>query len=185
MGRLENKKILVIVGQTNYDEEELNPVKERLESEGADLFIATNSMQKALGRLEGFVTPDLTIEEAASEDFDAVVIIGGYGASVHLVDDPATHAVVQQAVSKGKVIAAASTAPMVLLRAGILHGKKATVFPDYNATLAFKTHQVQLVHEDVVEDDNIITTNHHRVVDKLIDALIKKLESEDVSEKAG
>ncbi len=176
MGRLENKKILVIVGQTNYDEKEFSTVQQRLEAEGADVFVASNSLEKALGRLEGFVTPDLTIAEANPEEFDAVVIIGGYGARVHLWDDPTTHELVKNAAAANKVIAAASTAPMVLLNAGILSGRKATVFPDYNATLAFKTNGVQFIHEDVVVDDNLITTNHHNVIDGLVDKLIEKLE---------
>ncbi len=180
MGRLENKKILIIVGQTNYDEEEFNPIRERLEEEGADVFIASNTYQKALGRLEGFVTPDMTIEEANGNDFDAIVLIGGYGARVHLWDNPAVHQLVKQAASANKIIAASSTAPMVLLNAGVLGGKKATVFPDYNATLAFKTNGVQLVHEDVVVDDNIITTNHHKVVHILVEKLIEKLAGEYV-----
>ena len=180
MKRLENKKILVVVGQTNYDDEEFNALRDRLEAEGADVFVASNTMEKALGRLDGFVTPDLTIEEADVADFDALVLVGGYGARVHLWDNPAAHQLVQQAMAAGKLIAAASTAPMVLVKAGVLSGKKATVFPDYNATLAFKTNGVQLVHEDVVVDDNVITTNHHKVVNALIDKLIEKLAGEYV-----
>jgi len=43
-------------------------------------------------------------------------------------DDPVAHAVAQEAVAQGKVLAAICIAPTTLAKAGVLQGKKATVF---------------------------------------------------------
>ena len=177
MGKLEGKQILFVVGQKNYDEKEFNVLFTHLEAEGADVFIASPEMQKALGRLNGYVTPDLTIAEASAKDYDAIVLVGGYGARVYLWDDQATHRLLQEAHENHKVIAAASTAPVALANAGILQGRRATVFPDYVSNLTFQQNKIELVHDPIVVDDNIITSSHHRVAKQLAEAIIEKLSS--------
>ncbi len=179
MARIEGKQILLVVGQKNYDDEEFNHLYPRLEEAGADLFVASNRMEKALGRLGGYLTPDLTIEEARPEDYHAIVILGGYGARVYLWNDEGTHRLVQEAVRLGKVVAASGVAPVVLANAGVLTGKKATVFPDYHSTILLRQKGAELVHEDVVVDDNMITSNHHRVIGEFTEALMSKLEQQE------
>ncbi|NOX37488.1 MAG: hypothetical protein GXO78_08120 [Calditrichaeota bacterium] len=176
MARLEDKQVLLVVGQKNYDDEELNQLLPRLEEEGADVFVASNRLEKALGRLGGYVTPDLAIEEAQAGDYHAIVLLGGYGARVYLWNDAATHKLVQEAAQLGKILAASSIAPVVLANAGVLRGKKATVFPDYNSAIILREKGAELVHEDVVIDDNIITSNHHQVIAEFTEALMEKLE---------
>ncbi|MFQ5584962.1 MAG: DJ-1/PfpI family protein [Calditrichia bacterium] len=176
MGNLDNKQILLIVGQKNYSEEELEYLRAELEKEGAEVWVASNSPEKALGRLDGYVTPDLTIGDANPEEYDVIILTGGAGGRVYLWDDPDTQELVRRAHSAGKLIAAISTAPVVLANAGILEGKRATVYPDYDSAETLIARGAKTVQQSVVVDDNIITCNHPRHLSKFKEAIVSKLQ---------
>lgn len=175
MARLDGKQIVIILGQKNYNDNEFNYLFEKLEQEGADVCIASNTMEKALGRLEGYVAPDCKIEDITPEEFDALILVGGYGARVYLWEDEKTLNLVSSYVSSGKLVAAISTAPVVLANAGVLQNKKATVYPDYVSVNVLEDHGANHVYENVVVEDNIITASDSRFVDKFTEAIIEKL----------
>lgn len=175
MARLDGKQIVVIVGQKNYNEEEFNFLVSKFEDEGADVCIASNTLEKALGRLDGYASPDFTIEEINPEEFDAAVIVGGYGAKVYLWDDANTHGALEKFKQSGKVVAAISTAPAVLANAGALREKNATTYPDYNALLILEEQGANLIHDHVITDGNVITASHTRFKEKFAEAIIDKL----------
>ena len=56
-----------------------------------------------------------------------------------------------------------------------MNGKKATTFPDYKAGVIFQNENVIHIYESVVEDDNIITTNHPREINQVVERLMTKL----------
>ncbi len=175
MGQLSGKNILMVVGQKNYNEQEFNYLNEKLTEAGARVWVAAPRQEKALGRLEGYAVPDVTIEQAKASDYHATVIIGGYGAYVDLWDNQALHQLVRDAHQSGQLIVACSVAPVVLANAGILEGKKATTYPDYNAAVIFQEKNVHHVYEKVVQDDNIITTNHPKEVEQVYELILTRL----------
>jgi len=179
MGRLSGKQILIIVGQKNYNEDEFNYLNDLFLREGAVVTVASQLLEKAMARLEGYTVPHLTIAEVDPASYDAVVLVGGYGAYVYLWNDEATHRLLQEANNQHKIIAAASVAPVALANAGILQGKKATTFPDYNAAVILEEKGAIHVYEDVVTDDNIITSNHPRNVEEFGKVIISKLTGEE------
>ncbi len=175
MGNLNGKQIAIIVGQKNYNAEEYDYLIETFENEGAVVCTASNSLQKALARLEGYTTPDCKISDINVDEFDAIVIIGGYGSRVYLWDDKTTHEIIRQFARHGKLIAAISTAPIALANAGILDNKKVTIYPDYDSTVILEDLGVKYVHDNLVVDDNIITASHSKYVSKFAEALMDKL----------
>jgi len=175
MGRLVGKQLLLVVGQKNYNEEEFEKVRTIFEEEGATLYVSSKSLEKAIGRLEGYVVPDLAISDVNAGDYDAIVLIGGYGARLFLWDDVDTHKLVKKAFDEGKIIAAASTAPVTLANAGIIEGKKISVYPDYDSARMMEAKGAKLIQKGVVVDDNIVTCNHTRHVDGFAEAIISLL----------
>lgn len=175
MASLDGKQVVIILGQKNYNDQEFDYLFERLESEGADVCVASNTLEKALGRISGYVAPDCKIEDVDPREFAAVVLIGGYGARVYLWDDEKTHELLRKAVAAGKTIAAISTAPVALANAGILQQKKAAVYPDYVSIQALESQGANHTYDNVVVDDNIITASDTRFVEKFADAIIRKL----------
>ena len=91
------------------------------------------------------------------EDYDAIVIVGGAGSKEYLWDDEELRAMVKEAYNKNKVLAAICLSPVVLAKAGILEGKKATVFPYKEAIDELKKNGAYYVDENVVVSDNVIT----------------------------
>jgi len=110
-------------------------------------------------------------------DFDAVVFIGGKGVKEEYWDNPKAHAVAQEAVKQGKVLAAICWGPVILANAGVLDGKKGTV-ADYegSAWILKKKGCKYSIWSSVVVDGKIITANGRGAAKSFAKAIIKSLE---------
>jgi protease I len=128
------KKAVMVIAQENFRDEELIEPIDILEKNDVEVTVAAQSLDEARGMLGAKVRPDITINDVKAADFDAIVFVGGSGSDVYW-DDPVAQRIAQDAVIGNKVIAAICIAPVTLARAGILKGKKATVFPDCAADL--------------------------------------------------
>jgi len=62
-------------------------------------------------------------------DYDAVLFIGGPG-SFDLYENKTCHKITKDTVAQGKILGAICAAPGILAHAGVLAGKKATMFSD-------------------------------------------------------
>lgn len=94
---------------------------------------------------------DMLLEGVAVEDFDALVLPGG-PASKTLREDARAQATIRRAAAAGKLLAAVCAAPTALEAAGVLAGKRATVYPGNQLPSA------RQVEEPVVEDGDVITS---------------------------
>ena len=130
-------KILMIIAQHDFKDEELSIPKEMLEKEKHRIMIASTTRTPATGVSGKTVLPDLGIHEASPEFFDCFVIIGGPG-SPALSQNAAVLNLIQQANKLNKTLAAICLGPMALAKAGVLNGKDATVFPDSKAIATLK-----------------------------------------------
>ena len=136
-GDIAEKKILMVVAQKNFRDEEFFEPRDIFEDEGLSITVASNSTQEAEGMLGGSVMPDISIDDADMADFDAIVIAGGGGSREYLWKDQKLHEMVREAFEMEKVIAAICISPVVLAKAGILDGKRATVFADPASAMKF------------------------------------------------
>jgi len=184
MGRLKGKEILLVVGQRNYNEEEFQTLFEFFGKEGANITITAKKMERALGRLNGYVTPDLAISEVVPDEYDAVILVGGYGARVDFWEDSEIHELLKKFARAGKIIGALEVASVALANAGLLQGKRATTFPDYDGAKVLPVKGAKLVHEHVVTDDNIITSMHPKYTGVLAEVVIEKLIEKSNVQKA-
>lgn len=166
------KTVLLILCEEKFAEFEYAPVRSALEAAGFTVEIANASGGDSVGYDGSKVTPDLTIGEANAGDYKAVVVIGGDGVKDYY-DDAQLHALVNDANSKGEVVAAICIAPVVLANAGILNGKKGTVSPSLQQMLADKGCDVQ--NAPVVVDGNIVTGNGPDASEAFAEALVNTL----------
>jgi len=121
------KKVVMIIAKENFRDEELLKPKEILEKNGVAVKIASSTLDEATGMLGAKVKPDMLVSDIKADDFDSVIFIGGQGASQYW-DDPVAHTLAKETLAKGKFIAAICIAPVTLAKAGILNGKRATVW---------------------------------------------------------
>jgi protein deglycase len=100
------------------------------------------------------IIPDAGIDAVRAEDFDALVLPGGQPGADNLNADPRVRELVADFSKKGKVTAAICAAPIVLARAGVLAGRRATVYPSYRDRLGGATYEER----PVVVDGNVFTS---------------------------
>ena len=149
-------KALLVIPSKNFRDEELSYTQEELERAGIETVIAGKSTDTATGMLGGTAQPEVALSDAKAEDYDAVVFIGGSGAAAYFNDSAALD-LAKSAHEKGKVVAALCIAPVILANAGILKGRKATVFPSGKKGLEEKG--AQCTGESLTTDGRIITAS--------------------------
>lgn len=154
---LQGKSVLMIIAKQNFRDEELAEPRSVLEGAGAKVTVASSAIQESVGMLGRVrATPDLTLKEVSVADYDAVIFVGGTGASEYW-DDPTAHQIAKDAHGAGKLVCAICIAPVTLARAGLLEGKKATVFSSESGQL--KRHGADYTGASVERDGNIITAD--------------------------
>lgn len=153
----DQKKILMIVAQENFRDEEFFEPKEVFEKSGAKVTVASNTTKKAKGMLGGEVKPDISISDANIDDYDAISITGGGGSKQYLWDNKELQNIVKKANGQGKVVAAICISPVVLANAGILEGKKSTVFKNDETVRILKEKGAKHKDKGVISDGNIVT----------------------------
>ena len=123
----DGKKAVMIIAQDGFRDEELKEPREILKQKGIKVTIASSSLNPAKGMLGASVKPEILLSELRVEDYDAVIFVGGVGAKQYW-DDPTAHRIAREALKKKKVLGAICIAPVILANAGVLSGKKVTVW---------------------------------------------------------
>lgn len=103
------------------------------------------------------VVPAQTTGETRTADYDCVILPGTINPLPALFDEELIR-FLRQGVDTETVFAAVSSAPILLSKAGILHGRKFTAgyFMQMAETFDF-VEKEQFIHKGVVEDGNVIT----------------------------
>lgn len=166
------KKAVIIIAHNEFRDEEFKVPHLVLEEGGVKVTIASSSLAVSRGVLGTRVRPDILINDIKVQDFDAVIFVGGAGAQEYW-DDPKAHNIVQESVKQNKVLAAICIASIILANAGVLQGKKSTVWSSEVKRL--KTSGALYVEAPVVVDGKIITANGPTsasvFADKILEAL--------------
>lgn len=121
------KRVLMVIAPVNFRDEELFETKRVLSSCGAKVDVASVVKGTAKGMMGGTYEVDLSISEVDLSNYSAVVFVGGTGATA-LIDNRAVLELARDAYRSGRVVGAICISPSILARAGILKGKRATVW---------------------------------------------------------
>lgn len=81
------------------------------------------------------VRADLPWEEAVGQPWDVLVLPGGMPGAAHLRDHDGVVELLRRQVGAGNDVVAICAAPIVLGRAGLLTGKRATCYPGFEDQL--------------------------------------------------
>ncbi len=168
---LSGKKIALLVAEL-YQELEFWYPYYRLREEGAEVVTVGPEATTYRSKLGYPAEAKLAAEGAKAEDFDALVIPGGYAPDM-MRRDPAMVNLVREIYEQGKVVAAICHAGWMPASAGILSGKRVTSF------LAIKDDLVnagaQWVDQEVVRDGNLITSRTPEDLPAFCRAIIEAL----------
>jgi len=174
-GKLSGKRILMVISPENFRDEELFQPKEIFVKEGAQVEIASKSLRPARGMLGGTAKPDLLISDARADDYDAVVVVGGMGSPEYLWANSQLHNLLRMANTQGKIIGAICLSGAVLARAGLLEGRRATVYKTKDSLKEFEKGGAKYSSDDVVTDDRFVTASGPHVAMDFARAIVKKL----------
>jgi len=99
--------------------------------------------------------PDTQLDKIDPSEFDGLVLPGGFPGFVNLGNDDRILRMIKQMDEDGKYIAAICAAPSVLIKAGIMMGRKATVSPSGKAEMEVCARYSE---DRVVVDGRLITS---------------------------
>ncbi len=153
--KLRGKKAAILI-EENYNEFELWVPYYRLLEEGVEVSLVGSGTSPVYHGKYGIpALTDKKASEVKADDFDAVVIPGGYAPDKMRIC-PEMVSLVKGAFEKGKVVASICHAGWMLVSAGILKGKRATSY------VAIKDDMINAGVEwedsELVRDGNLITS---------------------------
>jgi protease I len=160
---LMKKNIAIIIASKDFRDEEYFETKEVLESRGFKTKTFSNEKGIALGRFGNEVEVNNLIDDLNVDEFDAVVFIGGSGAT-RFLDNETSYKIATEAMDKGKVLAGICIAPVILAKANALKGRRCTVWSSDMDKSAIKTLKEKggiYEEKSVVADENVITADNY------------------------
>jgi len=153
---MKNKNILMVLAPVGFQDLEYGQPREEFEKAGFNIKIASLQNGIAQGAFGAQVKIDLLATEVNTDDFDAVVFVGG-GGMIELVDREELKKLARDFAQNNKLTAAICIAPMILANAGLLHGRQGTVH--VSAKDDFINKGANYTGEDVTINNNIITAS--------------------------
>lgn len=178
MPQISNARIL-IVATDGFEEWELFGPREILQKRGAEVVLASlkrDPIQATIHDDPGkTIRPDLTVDEANADDFDALILPGG----VRNPDALRIHGNVISLIGRfdeqGKPIGAICHGPWLLVEADIVRGKTVTSWPSIRTDL--RNAGGNVVDEASVTDGTIVTSRKPDDVEAFTNALIDLIEN--------
>ena len=167
------KRILLIVPQSNFSDQEFETLRTVFGSEGAEMESAAPRATTANG-VGGLLIPaDVALELVDTDAYDAFVFVGGKGASSLFQDEYALK-LAREAASQNKVLGATSAATLLLGLAGVLEDKNATCPPRLARSF---TDIAKCRYEDqaMVADGKIITARDANACADFAHAIVRLL----------
>lgn len=169
---LQGKRVAILVEDMFNIYEFWIPYYRLLEA-GANVIVVGSGRKKSFtGKPATEVNAEVSAENVLADDFDGIVIPGGYAPDM-MRRHPAMVKLVADAVNSGKMVAAICHAGWMLCSADVLRGRKVTSF------FAIKDDMVnagaEWVDEEVVIDKNLVTSRTPKDLPKFMPAVIKVL----------
>jgi protease I len=173
--KLQGIKVALVIAPDAFRDEELFVPQEMLLEAGAEAIVASTKTGEARGMLGGTARAETNVKDLKNEELDAVIVVGGMGSPEHLWSNAELHTLVQDLHKAGKVVAAICLSGAALANAGILNGKKATVWECPESLEALENGKATYVKQPVVQDGKIITANGPEAAKEFAETLINEL----------
>lgn len=128
------------------------------------------------------VRADLEIAQATREGLEAIVLPGGLPGTLHLEESKEVQDMVDYCAGKGLLVGAICAAPSILAHKGLLQGREATSFPNFQPDLEKGGAKLS---KDFVCQDGLFVTGRGMGAStpfglKLVEALVSKEKAEEI-----
>jgi protease I len=178
MPRISDSKVLILATD-GFEESELFGPREILTAKGASVTLASpepRPIQATVHDDPGLtIRPDLTIDEASAEDFDALVLPGGVRNPDVLRTNADAIKLIRDFDRAGKPIAAICHGPWLLVEADVVRGRTVTGYKSILTDL--RNAGAKVVDEAAVVDGNLVTSRKPADVEAFTAALVELIET--------
>jgi protease I len=169
---------VLIVATDGFEEWELFGPRQILQERGAEVVLASLKLDPIQATVHDdpgkTIRPDLTIDQANADDFDALILPGG----VRNPDQLRLHGNVIELIrdfdDQEKPIGAICHGPWLLVEADLVDGRTVTGWPSIRTDL--RNAGANVVDEPAVTDGNIVTSRKPDDVEAFTNALIELIE---------
>ena len=170
---------ILIVATDGFEEWELFGPRAILEKRGAEVVLASPKLDPIQATVHDdpgkTIRPDLTVDQANPDDFDALILPGGVRNPDALRTHPKVIQLIEDFAAQGKPVAAICHGPWLLVEADLLRGRTATSWPSIRTDL--RNAGANVVDEAVAVDENIITSRKPDDVEPFTNAVIDLVEN--------
>ena len=153
------KRAVIVVGPAVEDTEFAYPYY-RLQEDGFTVDVASNGGVNIIAKHGLPITANADVKKLDPAQYDMIVVPGGLESPDRLRQIPELLQFIRTMNDSGKVIASVCHGPWVLISAGIVKGKKMTIYvgcKDDLVNAGADYHNVS-----VISDGNIVTAPHFR-----------------------
>ena len=170
-----DKKILMVVANNGFQDYEYEKPRTALEKAGCVVDVASSQVGECVGKFGSLVVADKNIAEVNGQDYDAVVFVGGPGASKEFFENEDYLRLAQEA----RLVGAICIAPMIISASGVFKGKRMTGWNnEQNEQREYiEQNGVVFVDEPVVLEGNLITANGPDSAEEFGQTLVHELMS--------
>jgi len=176
LGERGGMKLLVVISPERFRDEELFEPLAVFRKAGIGYDIASVRPGPCTGMLGGRCEATLDLAHVGAEGYDGIVVIGGAGSPEFLWGHSRLLALVAGFAGSGKLVTAICLSPVVLARAGVLVGKRATVFRTADSVAEMRKGGADLRKESVVVDGKFITADGPAAARKFGEDIVAALE---------
>ncbi len=168
------KKIAILITDDFEDSEYTEPA-ESFQEHGCQLVhLGLKAGSTVKGKKKGTeVKIDRAVREAKVEDFDALLIPGGYSPDKLRVDENAVR-FAREFVASNKPVFAICHAAQLLITADVLDGRKITGWKSIVQDI--KNSGAEYLDQEVVEDGNLISSRGPQDIPAFIEASLHRLQ---------
>ena len=166
-------KVAVIITNMFEDSEYTEPAKAFLDAGHQLVHVGLEAGQTVKGKRAGTqVKIDQSVAGVSVDDFDALLIPGGYSPDQLRADEEAVR-FAGDFLKSGKPVFAICHGPQLLITADVLKGRKVTGWKSIVQDI--KNAGADFVDQEVVEDGNLISSRHPGDLPAFIQASLKRL----------
>ena len=167
------KNIAIIIDDLFEDSEYIEPACSFTTAGHKLTHIGLKEGKCVKGKNKGTEVPiDVAIKDASVDNFDALLIPGGYSPDKLRSHDEAVE-FIKDFMATGKPVFSICHGPQLLITADVLKGRKVTGWKSIIQDI--KNAGAEFVDEEVVEDGNLISSRSPRDLPAFIQASLKKL----------
>ncbi|MFB3887788.1 MAG: DJ-1/PfpI family protein [Thermodesulfobacteriota bacterium] len=168
---LSEKKVLMVVAERDFSDEDYDRVKKVLEAKGIKVTTGSSHIGEIRGVKGGSARSTVDVDSVKYYDYDALIFIGGPGAR-RFIDHEKVVKLAKDA--EYKVLGAIGVGPAILAKAEVLKGKKATA--DRSVADFLESKGSTFTAQPVQVDGKLVTAEGSKYAEQFANAVLEALQ---------